>query len=61
MEQLGILGNAKQERKLSDLGDTLEQLNEIVNWEMIRGMLEKAVRKEAKGPRGGRRRLLIEQ
>ena len=55
MEQLGILGSAKRERKLSDLGDTLEQLNGIIEWEMFRRALEKAVRKEAKGP-GGRRR-----
>lgn len=55
MEQLGIFSSAKRERKLSDLGDNLEQLNQIVNWEMFRPALEKATRKEAKGP-GGRRR-----
>ena len=55
MEQLGIFSSAKREQKLSDLGDTLEQLNEIVDWEMFRATLEEAVRKEAKGP-GGRPR-----
>ena len=55
MEQLGIFSSAKRERKLSDLGDTLEQLNQIVEWEMFRATLERAVHKEAKGP-GGRRR-----
>ena len=55
MEQLGIFSSAKRERKLSDLGDNLEQLNQIINWEMFRATLEGAVRKEAKGA-GGRRR-----
>ena len=55
MEQLGIFSSARRERKLSDLGDNLEQLNQIINWEMFRATLERAVRKEAKGP-GGRRR-----
>ena len=55
MEQLGIFSSAKRERKLSDLGDNLEQLKQIVSWEMFRPVLEKATRKEAKGP-GGRRR-----
>ena len=55
MEQLGIIGSAKRQRKLSDLGDTLEQLNGIIEWGMFRGTLDKAVRKEGKGP-GGRRR-----
>lgn len=55
MEQLGIFSSAKRERKLSDLGDNLEQLKQIVSWEMFRPALEKATRKEAKGP-GGRRR-----
>ena len=55
MDQLGIFSSAKRERKLSDLGDNLEQLNQFINWEMFRATLEGAVRKEAKGP-GGRRR-----
>ena len=55
MEQIGIFSSEKRERKLSDLGDTLEQLNQIVEWEMFRPALDKATRKEAKGP-GGRRR-----
>ncbi len=52
---LGIFSSTKREQKLSDLGDTLEQLNQIVDWEMFRATLEDAVRKEAKGP-GGRPR-----
>ena len=53
MEQLGILGSAKRVRKLSDLGESSEQLNQIIDWEMFREKLEEAVRKEPKGP-GGR-------
>ena len=55
MEQLGILGSIKRQRKLSELGDNLEHLNQIIDWEMFRPMLAKAVRKPAKGP-GGRPR-----
>ena len=58
MEQLGIFSSEKREKKLSDLGDSLEQLNQNVNWEMFRTALEKATRKEAKGP-GGRRRFNV--
>lgn len=55
MEQLGILGSAKREKKLSTLGDNLEQLNQAIAWEMFRLILDKAVRKEPKGA-GGRKR-----
>ena len=55
MVQLGIFSSAKRERKLSDLGDSLEQLNQIINWEMFRATLERAVRKDAKWPGGQRR------
>lgn len=55
MEQLSIFSSVKRERKLSELGDNLEQLNQIINWEFFRATLERAVRKEAKGP-GGRPR-----
>lgn len=56
MEQLSIFSSAKREGKLSALGDNLEKLNEMVNWEIFRSMLVKAVTVEdPKGP-GGRRR-----
>ena len=43
MEQLSIFSSAKREKKLSTLGDHLEKLNEVVNWEMFRPALQKAV------------------
>ena len=56
MEQLSIFSSVKREGKLSALGDNLEKLNEIINWEIFRPMLVKAVTvEEAKGP-GGRHR-----
>ncbi len=56
MEQLSIFSSVKREGKLSALGDNLEKLNEMVNWEIFRPMLVKAVTvEEPKGP-GGRRR-----
>ncbi|MBR1559721.1 MAG: IS5 family transposase [Clostridia bacterium] len=56
MEQLSIFSSAKREVKLSALGDNLEKLNEVINWEIFRPMLVKAVTVEnPKGP-GGRRR-----
>ena len=53
---MSIFSSAKREKKLSALGDHLEQLNEVINWEMFRPVLQKAVSKEEpKGP-GGRKR-----
>ena len=39
--------------ELSKIGDPLEKLNKYINWEDFRGILTKALNKEAKGP-GGR-------
>jgi IS5 family transposase len=39
--------------KLSELGDSLEKLNKHIIWEDFRGILTKALKKNAKGP-GGR-------
>lgn len=56
MEQLSIFSSARREAKLSTLGDNLETLNKVINWEIFRPMLAKAVAVEKpKGP-GGRRR-----
>lgn len=38
---------------LTELGDPLERLNAVVNWEVFRPTLEQALRRESKGP-GGR-------
>ena len=39
--------------ELSKLGDPLEKLNRNINWEGLRGILTRTLKKEAKGP-GGR-------
>ena len=56
MNQLSMLGSVEREKKLNVLGDSLEKLNETIDWEMFRAILQKAVTiEERKGP-GGRRR-----
>jgi IS5 family transposase len=40
-------------RKLTKLGDTLEQLNSLVNWEIFRPVLNEAIVREERG-KGGR-------
>lgn len=52
--QIGIWDESKRLDKLSELGDSLEKLNRVINWEMFRESLTEALRKkESKGP-GGR-------
>ena len=53
MEQKGFFDEDERLRKLSELGDSLEKLNEHIEWEEFRGKLTKALKKEAQGP-GGR-------
>jgi len=56
MKQLSVFSIADREKRLSELGDNLEKLNEMINWEMFRPMLTDAVTvKEPKAP-GGRPR-----
>jgi IS5 family transposase len=53
MKQKGFFDEAEKLEKLSSLGDSLEKLNKYIDWERFRGILTKALRKEAQGP-GGR-------
>src|SRR5215510_12634707 len=53
MKQKGLFDEADRLKKLSELGDSLEKLNNKINWEDFRGILTKAFKKEAAGP-GGR-------
>src|SRR5215469_5517723 len=55
MNQKGFFDEEDCLKKLSRLGDPLEKLNEFINWEQFRGILTKALKKEAQGP-GGRPR-----
>lgn len=51
--QLGFLSEEKRLAKLNKLGDSLVQLNDVIDWEMFRPSLQKATTKEKKGA-GGR-------
>ena len=53
MKQKGFFDEADRLKKLSELGDSLEQLNESIQWEDFMKVLTKALKKEANGP-GGR-------
>jgi len=53
MKQKGLFDEEDRLRVLSKLGDTLEKLNEKINWEIFKPILKKALNKEAKGL-GGR-------
>jgi IS5 family transposase len=53
MKQMNIFGSETQLNKLTKLGDPLEKINEVIDWEIFREAIEKATRKEnyAKGGR----------
>jgi IS5 family transposase len=53
MKQKGFFDENDRLRELSKLGDPLEKLNKNINWESLRGILTKTLKKEAKGL-GGR-------
>ena len=53
MKQRGFFDENDRLKELSLLGDPLERLNLVINWEAFRPKLTKVFRKEAKGP-GGR-------
>ncbi|WP_253730172.1 transposase [Treponema sp. OMZ 790] len=53
MKQKGLFDEEDRLRVLSKLGDSLEKLNEKINWEIFRPLLKKALTKEPKGL-GGR-------
>jgi len=53
MKQRGFFDENDRLNELSLLGDPLERLNLVINWESFRPKLTKVFKKEAKGP-GGR-------
>ena len=53
MKQKGFFDETDRLRELSNLGDPLEKLNKYINWEGLRGILKRTLKKEAEGP-GGR-------
>ena len=53
MKQKGFFDETDRLEELSKLGDPLERLNKYMKWEELRGILTRALRKEAGGP-GGR-------
>jgi len=53
MKQKGFFDETDRLQELSRLGDPLEKLNKYVNWEGLRGILTRTLRKESQGP-GGR-------
>ena len=54
MMQYAFFDEEKRLNKLSKLGDKLEQLNEIVNWEIFVPVLDAAIPREKNNPKGGR-------
>ena len=53
MYQLGLCDEHIRLSKLSQLGDHLERLNSVIDWEIFRPILKKATKRSVKGP-GGR-------
>jgi len=53
MKQKGFFDESDRLNKLSELGDSLERLNKHIEWEDFRGLLKRALKKDAQGP-GGR-------
>ena len=51
--QLGFFDVGNKENRLSELGDQLEKLNKVMNWEIFRPILNKVFKKTHKGV-GGR-------
>ena len=51
--QMGFFDNENRLNKLSQLGDSLVRLNNVIQWEMFRPILSQSLLKEHKGP-GGR-------
>ena len=52
MQQIGIFDESIRKAKLEKLGDPLKRLNEVMDWEMFRPVLEKVFEKERR--RSGR-------
>jgi len=53
MKQRGFFDENDRLQELSELGDPLEKLTAVIDWEMFRPVLTRVLKKEAQGP-GGR-------
>ena len=53
MKQIGFFDEENRLAKLSKLGDSLEKLNMVIDWEIFRPLINKVFNKQSKGP-GGR-------
>ncbi len=53
MKQKGIFDENDRLQIINELGDPLQKLNEVINWEMFRPVLNRIFKTEPKGP-GGR-------
>jgi len=53
MRQISLWDENIRVAKISQLGDSLERLNKVINWEMFRPQLTKVFKKETKAA-GGR-------
>lgn len=53
MKQHGFFDENDRLKELSELGDPLEKLDSVIDWEMFRPVLTRVLKKEAQGP-GGR-------
>ena len=53
MGNYGLFGEEFRLEKLSKLGDSLEKLNKVIDWEIFRGILNDCFKKENKGCGGG--------
>jgi IS5 family transposase len=52
MKEINMFGDEIQLRKLTKLGDPLEKINRVIDWEIFREAIEKAIRKDMS--KGGR-------
>ena len=43
MAQIGLFGDSNRLEKLSKMGDILESLNAVINWEMFRPIITNAL------------------
>jgi hypothetical protein len=53
MKTHGFFDEEERLKRLGELDDSLEKLDNYINWENFRGILTRTLKKEAQGP-GGR-------
>ena len=52
MKQIGFFDEERRLDKLSELGDSLEKLNDVIDWELFRPILDKGMAKMKDKPKG---------